>query len=69
MDPQDYRIVKYVRASSVLEAISLAEGLPIHEVFLIESTPEGMASKRESKNDVTADAVGFKSIPEPLEDE
>jgi len=68
VEPQDYRLVKYVRASSVLEAISLAEGLPIHEVFLIESTPEGMASKRECK-DSAVDAVGFKSIPEPLEDE
>jgi hypothetical protein len=61
MKPQDYAVKKFVRATSVQEAILLAEREPVHEVFLVDGRPDG--KPKES----AASAVGF-SVEVPEED-
>lgn len=61
---QSYRVVKYVRANSVLEAIAKAEAEPIHEVFHIHQVPEGF-EKEEDKISNTK-AVGFMADLEDI---
>jgi hypothetical protein len=65
MKLQDYIVKKFVRASSVPEALSAAEKEPVHEVYLVEAVPDGMGSKSKE----TKDAVGFASTPEPFAEE